>query len=332
MLIRTVPDLRKHLGGAISASASFERYSAFVPLAEARLRAVIGTEIMDLLDEQSAGNAAALSAANAKLLPFVQKAVAFYTYQEFLPYSVGEDGDLGLQEPGSENTKPIRLGMLEKRIATTADKAAQAIETVLVLLFTKASDYPAWAASAEATAMRRMFVRSGTDLGRALPATNGSFRLFFTLRNYLAEAETAALVPAMGQAQYDALKTKLQNGTTLTAVEKGLVEAAQKAVAHVAYREAFWSLNIVLMPGGGLRILSEFDGINNAKAPEADVLSEQYRQLGSRAERYLTSLQRLLDQHHAELPLYAASPAYVPDRASIRPPDNSQYKTVFRLR
>jgi hypothetical protein len=325
-LIKSTTQLREHLGTLWSASTDISKgFDTFLEMAESRyIVRAIGSEMYDELCAQNSANS--VSDANKPLLKLIQDAVAFYAYALRMPFAAGTDGDLGLQESEGERTKVMRISLIQKRAEAAPEYASQAIEDALTLLFSRPEDFTAWKDSATATEASRSFIRNGRELGVALPASRGSHRIFLALREYIAEAERRTLIGTLGKSYYADLKARHREGT-LTEAEQGLLPYIQRALAHTAYSEALITLIIVQQPDTGLRILSEFDGINNRRALTPSDSEEYRREFNNLAETYRRELKAFLDENAGEFPDYQGNV-----RTRRFPPDNSKYKSAIRLR
>jgi hypothetical protein len=325
-LIIDTAQLREHLGTLWSASTDISKgFNTFLEMAESRyIVRAIGSQMYDeLCAQNSEGN---VSEKNKPLIKLIQDAVAFYAYGLRMPFAAGTDGDLGLQESEGERTKAMRISLIQKRAEAAPEYASQAIEDALTLLFSQSDDFPTWAESPTAIEARRSFIRSGRELGFALPASRGSHRIFLALREYVAEAERRTLIGTLGKEYYTDLKARHREGA-LTAAELGLLPYIQRALAHTAYSEALITLIIVHQPDTGLRVLSEFDGINNRRALTPRDSEEYRREFSNLAETYRRELKAFLDENAAEFPDYQGNV-----RTRRFPPDNSKYKSAIRLR
>lgn len=330
-LITNNQQLRSFLGGAISASDDVDRIMPYLDLAETTyIEKAIGKELLTHL-KTAADNESSASEEDSYLLGLVRRALSFYGYWMYLPFSTGTDGDNGLQETKTERTQPVRQAMLEKRIAATGDYAAQALETALFLLFAKASEYPEWEESETYISACELFIRNGSELKKGCAYTRGHHRIFISMREYLEERQRKSIVPALGQEFAEGLLERLKDGE-LTDAEKELMPYIQRALGHSAYEDALMQLTVVQLPSGGLRILSEFDGINNQRAlsDQDKVFCEYQKKIGTDAEAYQRELKKYLDANAESFPDYI--PTLEADKPKTWPVDNSQYKTVIRMR
>lgn len=332
MIIHTIEGLKLHLGRAISKASTLDFILPYIQLAEDEfIRPAIGAELLAELNTQLASAPATLSAANKELLPRLQRALAFYTYLKYLPYSIGTDGDFGLQETKAEKSELVRMGVFDKRLRETSENAASALEQALVYLYQHRTDYPTWLNSDAYKKSSALFVFSATELSDHLPQVAGSYRLFLSLVRYLQQAEKNSILSLIGQPLFDDLKAKRVATTALQPTDIRLLEAVGRATATVAYSQALYYLNVVQTSGGGLRILSDFDGIYNQKAVDPKLLLDAQRKADTEAAGALNALKAYLTEHADQYPLYKNSDRFTA-KGPNELPDNSQYQGVFRLR
>lgn len=330
MILNSIDSLKLYLGRAISQATTLAFIQPYIQLAEDEfIGPAIGSEMLSELDTQLSENA--VTPANRLLLTQLQRALAFYTYVKYLPYSLGNDGDNGLQEQGTDKTQPVRMGVLDKRQRESAENAANALEKALLFLFTFADNYPTWRQSGACQTSRALFVHSATDLTRHLPQVAGSYRLFLTLKPYLNLAERNDILTLIGPDQFDALKAVMLGDGPLTVNEHDLLERVRQATATSAYAQALYYLNVVQTAGGGLRVLSDFDGIYNQKAVTGRDLEQAQRKADTDAAASLTALKTFLTNNANRYPLYKNSDRYLAAGPNAFP-DNSIYKGIFRMR
>ncbi|MCK8492891.1 hypothetical protein M0L20_13570 [Spirosoma sp. RP8] len=332
MILNTIEGLKLHLGRAISQATKIDFIQSYIQLAENEfiLRA-IGPEMLAELTTQFTATPSSVTPANKELLTRLQSALAFYTYVKYLPYSLGTDGDNGLQEQDTEKTKPVRMGVLDKRLRESAENAANALEQALVYLYQHRTQYPTWLNSDSYKRSSSLFVFSATELTEYLPQAAGSYRLFLSLVPYLHKAEKNSIKPLIGSALYDDLKAKRVSTDPLQPADIRLLEAVGQATATNAYALALYYLNVVQTSGGGLRILSDFDGIYNQKAVDPKLLLEAQRKADGEASSASVALKAYLTENADQYPLYKNSDRYTA-KGPNELPDNSQYQGVFRLR
>ncbi len=331
MILNSIDSLKLYLGRAISQASTLAFIQPYIQLAEDEyILPAIGREMLAELDSQYNANPVALSPANKLLIQQLQRALAFYTYAKYLPFSLGTDGDFGLQEQGTDKTTPVRMGVLDKRQRESAENAANALERALMFLHEFAPNYPTWRQSEAYTTSKKLFVYSATGLTHYLPQAAGSYRLFLTLKPYLDLAERNDVLPLIGAAQFDALKAITTGTGSITPEDKRLLDKVCQATATVGYAKALYYLNVVQTSGGSLRVLSDFDGIYNQKAVAPRELEQAQRRADTEAAASLTTLKAFLTANADQYPLYKNSDRFTA-KGPNELPDNSGYKGIFRM-
>jgi hypothetical protein len=94
------------------------------------------------------------------------------------------------------------------------------------------------------------------------------------------------------------------NAGTLSGAETELVAYVSRYVAWAAYLEALDYLVVWATPKG-LRVLSEFDGINNKKTPEASDVALLKLSVERKCESYRGALLGFMGDNLTEFPLLA---------------------------
>lgn len=329
LLLKGYDDLIKYLGRAVMRATTDEFIAPYLQTAQDDVLArAIGDEFIAELAAQYEANQ--LTPANEKVLPRVQKAVAWFGYLAYLPFSIGQDGDNGLQEMGTETTNPVRMGILDKRQRESEKNAVTALESLLVFLELNAEQYPTYNTSAAAIEMRSMLVPSATVMSAYLPQIAGNFRLFLNLKPYLALAERDFVLPRIGQAQFDRFKEGLVAGD-LSADEKALLDSIRRALSHTAYRDALPQLQFTVLSTGQIRVLSDFDGIYSSKVPDKSAMKCLISGAETDAKKWQNALRAHLSKHIEKFPLYKAAMA-AKEPSPNKLPDNSNYHSVFRLK
>lgn len=290
-----------------------------------------GQELITELDNQHNGvSGASLSPNNALLLPKIQRTLAWYAYLKYLPFSIGNDGDNGLQEVGTESTQPVRIGVLDKRQRETERNAVEGLERALFFLEQNRDNYGTWTASPAWAKYKNLFIWSATEMTNYLPAVGQNYRLYLTLRPYIALAERDYILPILGQDMFDELKAVVLSNS-ITSDENELLFYVNRALAYTAFAEALPNMNVVVLGSGNLRILSDFDGIYHQKAPDAATLKAFICGKESDAKTYRNALKRSLTANADKYPTFKSS-SHFAKPSDNRLPDNSGYKKTFRMR
>ena len=329
MLLKSVDDLILYLGRAVMAASTDEFLQAYINEAqETILERAVGPEILADLEQFRENQG--IEPKKTILLTKTQRALAWFAYLKYLPFSIGNDGDNGLQELGTDSTQPVRIGVLDRRIRETEKNAVAALEAVLVYLEENIDHFPAYKNSETAKATRALFVPSATVMSEFLPQIDGNYRLFLNMRPYIKLAERDFVLPRIGKAQYDRLKEGLVAGD-LSLNEQVLLSAIRRALALTAYYVALPNLQFAMISNGNIRVLSDFDGIYNSKAIDNETIMSLVRSAETEAKKWQNALRAYLVNNIALFPLYAESQASK-TQPTNKLPDNSQYSSIFRMK
>jgi hypothetical protein len=326
--------MRKHLGGAVDTSLGAvagedenDRILNFVPIAETKYIAkAIGYEMVLAL--QTEYDADGLSGDNVVLFDYVQKALAWYTYAEYLSFASASEGDGGLT---IDEKKSPKMWMVIERQNKAMQLGSDMLEEALRLLFT--GDFTDFKDSDTYKKMYGLLVNSGDILKLALPPSGGSYRFLLTLWPWLMNMEANELVPIMGQDTYDEIYA-MRNGEEPTSAPTAewlkLRRVAESLVAFAAFEDALPSLNVVITPDGGLRVLSEFDGIRNRSKVSEEQYNKLHRNVGERVVKLRGELKAYLDNNVTVFTRYGTEMYRGAEKIAFM--DNERYNTIFGIR
>jgi hypothetical protein len=261
----------------------------------------------------------------------VKRAVVWAAYNDYLPFSLGKDTGNGIVEEVSDNSKAVRIGILEKRITATKLQLGQAIDQLMSFLFTNRANYPQWAESVTGLSSLSLFVRSGVELGKSLPESGGSYWLFKKMRQYFFLKTNEVLEPVLGADLLVKLKGDLLNDALIEPY-KELRKVCANYLSFWVYSYIFPSMVVGFTDNGILRVLSEFDGINNQKTPTEEQLTRLLNGIERQKIDALKALELFLKKNANDLPEFDAP---VPDANNLmqKPPfmRNRDKKRIFGL-
>lgn len=276
------------------------------------LRKYVGPELNNYLNLEAAGELAAEMGVDyvaedwTALMTAVKRVICWGCFYEYIDFSVGTDTGNGLTEDVSENSKPVRLGILEKRKRAAKINLGREIEEVMAFLFTNRDSYVVWRDSDSAQRMLGLFVRSAVELDRALPESMGSWWLYRRmLEEYVTHSESV-LVPVLQQAVYDAVVVHLK-ADTLVEPYKQLRKLAANFLSFTLYLEVFRRSDVVLTDEGTFRVLNEFDGINNAKTPTGEQINRLVAGLELSIKRAEGMLRAFLAENAGDIEEYVVA-------------------------
>ena len=325
MLINNVEKLREYLGRAVNASFEPTSLKPYIQLAQdTYITNVIGAEYLEYLE-----NGDDLDTINQAMRIMVERALAFYAYEKYLPYALGNDGDGGLHEPENTNTKPLRIGVLEKRQRATLLNASESIEMVLFTLYTFKANYPEFWESDFGVELSKKWFKNAHDLNSVFPQINTNYRTLLTLNPYFDSIVDTTLRDMIGEDMITQIKAHaLTPPSSPNLILDRLYHHVRKYIAYAGYEESLLFLQ-VQQTEKGLRVYSEFDGINNSKPPEPKQFEEYKKKLNTMSLSAKNTLIGFLNEHIEDFPDFKNSPLYREDKK--RMPDNKKYKTIFRM-
>lgn len=326
MIIVSNDQLTTHIGkGVISASVESNRILAFVDFGVQKVIKAVGAELVTALETKRA--AQTLAGKYQELFTYMERTVSWYAYSKYLPFSSGTDGDNGLQETSSENTQPTRIGILDRRQRACDENAANSFEAMMVYLFANSADFAEWNGTPAFEAYNSLIVRNATELTAALPSVNGQYKMFVSLKGWIAE-EQEELEKVTGKTLLTAIMAKLKDDSLKNS--EFYLKAWKYAARYVckkAFHNALPELQVV-QTGNGLRVLSEFDGINNQKAPTPEQYSLLEMSLRDKYDEAFGDLVTYLSENEAELPGFKEEGAY---RETVEPRFMTKYDNLVGL-
>lgn len=326
MLINSTQDIYDQIGRAINLSTEITAIKPYIVIAEHKfIKAALGSAFYLELDTQLRLNT--LSVDNAFLLPYVQRASAFYAYAKYLPFSIGNDGDNGLQEVETEKTKPARLQVLNRREEEAFENASISMELLFQQLYENQNKYSTFWNSSRGLALKNSWFGTGTELTKALPFVEESYRLLVSLNPYFEHAENK-ISSAISTGVITQLRAYNPTANYNNVLEKGL-KLLKAYLAYEAYSEALLHLN-VKQTGTGLKVVSSFDGVTTSKAPDPKQLAEYTRSISIATQGAYSDLISYLNSQADFFATFKTMPAYSAISKSSMP-DNKKYNRVFRM-
>lgn len=179
----------------------------------------------------------ALSANNAKLLPYIQRALAYYAQLLAIPHLSGTFGDMGIRQHRGEESDAAPRWLQEKLQFNALKNGDIHADKLLEFLELNASavagNYEQWFADMNANTKMSGAIVYGTTVASKHIPINNSRRVFLQLKNKIREIESRYVPKLIGKDQYDELVTQLQTGG-MPADNKALVEKLEPVIAKRA--------------------------------------------------------------------------------------------------
>lgn len=236
-LITTIPELKKYL--SIDGNASMDSLRPFIDQAEQLfVKDLLGQAFYDyylplyITSMQEGGTA--LSADNARLLPYIQRCLAFYTQMLAIPNLAVTFGDMGTRQHRADNSDAAPRWLQEKLQFNALKFGDTHADALLAFLEANASVsvYSQWYGSTAYTRSNGLIVYSATIASKHIDI-NDSRRVYLKLRSKIRDIETRIIPKLIGQAQYDDLVTDIK-ANTLSDEYKALIEKLEPVIARRA--------------------------------------------------------------------------------------------------
>lgn len=230
-------DLKAYLGGAINASFDIEYISPFFETAhQQRMEEWLGTTLYDDLVDAVANNDA--TAAEVALLPYYQKALVWLALYDYIPFAEVQVTGSGVSRVENEQYKSAYKSQVQAIMENALTNGYEALERLLIFLEANKGTYTAWTTATGYAKYHGVMLNTATIFRTVYDKTLNR-HTFESMFGCVEDAELLALVPLLGQTQYDALLNARKTGTyTSEALEKKAILLAQKISAHFTLRDA----------------------------------------------------------------------------------------------
>lgn len=331
-LIKTIAELKTYLN--IDANAKIASMQPYIDQAEQLyIIPAIGQVFYDEVNTQY--NAASLNADNTTLLPYLQRAIAYYAMflsVNQMTVNFGERGVREFNNPESNSAPRWKEEKLERACLINGDRFT---DKLLDYLETNAtgSKYANWFNSAFNTKKSGQIVYSTTIASKYIQI-NDSRRIFLKLKPAIKDVEATIVAKYMGLNQYNDLVTKLTNNT-MDANSTALAQKCEPIIAKMALYLMIPFLKVTIADTG-IFLHSSVDLLRDSSflASENDI---SYIMKGLKDgvfgyESDISLLKQFLIDNVANYPLYQAANAYTGRPSpgpSFLPLDNSDPKQTY---
>lgn len=299
-LFADITDFKEQVGGAVNQSLSLRSIGPWIEMAaEAHILPWLGQETWEALQ------AGSLSQELHNLRPYVQRAAALltmYEYSQIGNVQFGEGGMFQVENEGIRGPYKYQETAYRKQML---HHGYEAIERLLLFLETNEANYPLWQADPAYDRNKAHFINTAFEY-RQLYGKLLSRYIFEMLRPIIDEVETFAILPTLGQPQYDDLKEGIQL-KALTADEQALIDLIQRAVVHFSMQEAL-ERHWVQFEGNRVVQLETLEpqGYQRAGSASATSFSIKWQHHQLMASRHISFIRHYLESRLDFFPLYAA--------------------------
>jgi len=301
----------------VNKSMAYSTLSPFISQAGYKyLRPIMGVTEYD--NFVTAVEGASTNAAQDAILPFAEKASAFYALLVGMPILNVNIGDLGISQQASgdgtaQSISQWRTTDLTLYLADQGDYWAD--ELLAKMESMAAASFPDWEASPSFTTAKELMISNTTTLSEYVNIKD-SRRTFLALRKFIILSQTKHIRPVIGKPLLDQIRTELLAGT-LTAANTTLLDLIRPALAHLTIMEAIPQINVKVEADGiTIKSMSTAPDRKNTLAADSTAIAEALRRAEETGKMYLVAIKSFLDDSDniANYPLYASSDAYIEDQ------------------
>lgn len=316
MLLKSTDELRQYI--PVDENLDFATISPSVEEAEQLfIKDLLGAYYpiyQGLYDAYYAALPAAATEPLASLMPYVQRALAYYTMflsVENIGVSVG---DLGIQQQSGQNSQPAprwKVRALQLKYLTQADRFA---DQLLKFLEDNATDslYEEWFEDPIANTKMSGSIVYSTAIASKYIDINESRRVFLRLKKRIAEIEQHNVKRLICKEQYDELVTQIKTGS-LTAANNSLIAMLEPYISKRSLYLTLPSL-AVQVSHEGITMFSSNDSVVTDQLAGAKEKEELMRSLkdaewnGYEADD--DKIRHFIEDNIADYPLIEASPCW----------------------
>lgn len=332
-LITTIAELKQYL--ALDANAKMATLQPFINEAEqVYIIPLLGQEFYDEFAPLYAASVAEtpvpLDPAEAALLPYIHRCLAYYTQLLSITHLAVTFGDRGTRVHLSDDSTAAPRWQQEKLQFQAMKNGDTHADALLRYLEDHATDFATWAASTANTKKSGLIVYS-TAIASKHISINESRRVYLRLLPTMREVEKRIVNKLIGQEQYDALVSALQDGDA-TDEENDLIEKLEPIISKRALYMQLPFMRVQINENG-VFVYSGLDELNKYFATDADVKLLRQQLIDSEFG-YLADEQALtqfINDNIADYPLIEASEVYItqPDPGPTFKPNNSPENKHF---
>lgn len=271
-LITTITEFKKYI--AIDGNTKIATLQPFINEAEQLyIKGLLGPAFYEaylpLYTASVASSPTPLTPANAALLPYIQRCLAYYAQWLSIDQVSITYGEQGMRTHRADESDTAPRWMQEKLQFNAMRNGDTHADKLLEFLENNAADYTAWRDSAANTKKSGVIVYNATIAGKHIKINN-SRRIYLKLYQTIVNVEQRIIKKLVGEEQYTDLVAKLKAGTAFSTAEAALVAKLEPIIAKRAlYHEL--PLMRVSITDAGLFTYSGLDELHKYFASDADV-------------------------------------------------------------
>lgn len=339
MLLKSIDELRQYI--PVDVNMDFATVQPAVEEAEMLfIKDLLGDYYpvyQGLYDTYYAGLPTAPTEPLTSLMPYVQRALAYYTMYLSVENLGVNIGDIGIQQQSGQNSQPAprwKVRALQLKYLLQADRHA---DQLLEFLEENASAvlYGEWYADAVANTKMAGAIVYSTKIASKYIDINNSRRVFLRLKKRINEIEQHNIKRLICKDQYDELVTQIQTGS-LTSENSALISHLESYISKRALHLTLPSL-AVQVSHEGITMFSSNDSVVSDQLAGTRQIEDLMRSLkdaewnGYDADE--DKISQFIEDNIDDYPLIEASPCWT-SKADPGPkftPDNDPCNKHFSV-
>ncbi|MCO6367851.1 hypothetical protein GBO34_00800 [Roseivirga pacifica] len=331
MLFQSTAEFKKYV--PVDAVTHFDSLSPFIEEAETLyIIPLLGDAMFATLEADYTDNdGTPATEANAKLLPYVQRCLAYYAAYLSIDEMAVNSGDAGFQQNHGDDSSPAPKYAIDNLKISRFSKGDIHAEKLLQYLEKTASPTVLndWYASSANTLAEGLILRSAEQASQYIDINN-SRRMFLRLKPRIKEIEQNFIAQLIGASQADEIATQIKNDSLKNNTENlALVAKLEPIIAKKALHDRLPFLRIKI-DDQGISIITTNDSTITKMAAN-DVQVENLRALLRENSEHndagyladIEKLKKVIEDNIDDYPLIENSGAYTAkaDPGPKRPPN-----------
>lgn len=309
-LLKTTIEVRNYL--KIDIAEKEASWLPYVPDAtEKYIRPWLGDDMLETLTEYYNDESPTPDEALDALLPYVQRALARFTFLLAAPHL-----DVNVQEGGftvrsNQNSAPASRERVNAFMASLAEQGWDAIEQMLKFLEDNASDYDDWTGSDAYSLSLRNFINSAAEFNKYVDIKLSRLA-FAQFRNIMDDIEILRIEAAISKEQSDAIKAEIVSGD--------ISEETQAILPYLKRAVANFTMANINIPVDTSQYQYSF---------HFTILADKRAEYAKNGELFLGKALEIMDETPTDYPEYEASDQYDAERTNYAKFENAAANNIF---
>jgi hypothetical protein len=225
------------------------------------------------------------------LLKKIQKMVAAFAYYDDLGIQHTIITDTGVRKINTESMPTVYRWEYDQVRLSLINKGYQAEEAVFEYLEDNKAEIPTWTSSQQYAVRNNLLIKTASEF-HSLYRLKQPYRTFNALLPVMVMVEDMYLIPSLGEAFFEELKTD----ASPSADEKAVLSDLKKAMAHLTIQHSFEKMTVNVSEDGASIYDRYADRGNSEDAqPTAEMMDYVINALKRDGQRYLMKAKSYLN-------------------------------------